>query len=73
MDNLRRHRVVVINSCPMFLAGEESIDHSLLNWSVAQRIWKAILGWFHYYCPLPYPLPTLFESWKFGVGPRGVG
>ena len=31
MDNLRRKKVIITNSCPMCLAEEESINHLLLN------------------------------------------
>lgn len=44
MDNLWR-RVIVVNACPMCLE-DESIDHLLLNWKIAQCFWNAVFGWF---------------------------
>ena len=43
MDNLRQCKVVIVNACLTFLANEESIDHLLLNCSLAQSIWRSIL------------------------------
>lgn len=68
MDKLRQWQVVVVNACPMCLVGEESIDHLLLNCRIAQCLWRAILGWFHYSGPLPRSLLALFEYWRLGVG-----
>ena len=67
MDNLKRQRVIVVNACPMCLAGEESIDHLLLNCSIAQHLWRSVLGWFHVYTPIPHSLLSLLAFWTLGV------
>ena len=68
MDNLRRQRVPIVNACPMCLAGEESIDHLLLNCSIAQYLWRMVLGWFYVSTSIPHSLLVLFEFWRLGVG-----
>lgn len=70
MGNLRHRRVIIVNACLMCLTEEESIDHLLLNCSISQRLWKAIFSWFHVASPLSQSFSSLFQFWRFGVGPR---
>lgn len=57
---------VVVNSCPMCLKVEETVDH-LLNCIVTQSSWRALLGWFEYNFVLPHSLFAL--SWKLELFP----
>lgn len=46
MDNLQHKRIIVVNACPMCLGAEDSVDHLLLNCSLAKKMWWAILNLF---------------------------
>eukprot|EP00268_Persea_americana_P033489 TRINITY_DN33165_c1_g2_i2.p1 TRINITY_DN33165_c1_g2~~TRINITY_DN33165_c1_g2_i2.p1 ORF type:complete len:146 (+),score=9.08 TRINITY_DN33165_c1_g2_i2:242-679(+) len=68
MDNLKRQELYIVNACPVCFAGEESIDHLLLNCRIAQQLWRSTLDWFQVSKPLPNSLSALFEFWRLGVG-----
>lgn len=68
MDNLWKHKVVIVSAYPVCLAGEETVDHLMLNCWVAQQVWRSVLWWFGCGWVLPYTLGHLFEAWKMGVG-----
>eukprot|EP00268_Persea_americana_P048725 TRINITY_DN5173_c0_g2_i1.p1 TRINITY_DN5173_c0_g2~~TRINITY_DN5173_c0_g2_i1.p1 ORF type:complete len:180 (+),score=24.39 TRINITY_DN5173_c0_g2_i1:1214-1753(+) len=38
LDNLCKHKVTVVNACPLCLSAEESVDHLLLQCAMAQDI-----------------------------------
>lgn len=68
MDNLRRRGRVVVNACPLCLSAEESVNHLMLNCSMANSIWSAILNYFHVSWVLPRHIGELFEAWKLQIG-----
>ena len=53
MDNLKRRLVVIVNACLMCLAGEESIDHLLLNCSVPLAVGLRLDPCLYSHPPLP--------------------
>lgn len=42
MDNLCHRHVVIVNVCPLSLQKEETMDHLLFNYKIAQRMWVAV-------------------------------
>lgn len=61
MDNLCCHKMIIVNSGPLCLASEESVDHLLLRCKVAHNIWMSVMGWFGLSWGFPYSLLEHFQ------------
>lgn len=68
MDNLRHQNMIMVNTCPMCLCVEESIDHLLLGCEVAREMLFAFLNLFGCHWVLPNRLFELFLAWRFVTG-----
>lgn len=68
MDNLQRRGMVVVNACPLCISAKNQVDHSMLNYTMAYRIWITILNWFGCGRVLPRSIVELFEAWKLRIG-----
>ena len=67
MDNLRRRKIVV-NGFPMCLRDEESVNHLLLNCSIASTLWYSVADWFGCSWVFPDCILDHFLSWKSPIG-----
>ena len=68
MDNLRRHKRIIVNACLLCPADEEIVNHLFHNCSVTQVLWILVLEWFECSWVFPLSLFTFFEAWMMGVG-----
>lgn len=63
MNNLRHHKKIIVNACPIRLADEESNYHLLLNCKVAEEVWSHIIEWFDCSWAFPKSFLEAFEPW----------
>lgn len=60
MDNHRRWNMILLNTCPLCLSAEESIDHLLLRCKMGNMIWNSYISNFGCCLVLPYTISDLF-------------
>ena len=68
MDNLRRQKKILVNTCPICLADEEIVDNISLNCKIVKGLWSVVLSWFDCGCVLPRMSYGPFEAWHLVVG-----
>lgn len=57
-------KIILVNACPMCLVEEETADHLILTYRVAQVLWANVLRWFDHSWVFPHNLKEIFEVWK---------
>lgn len=59
--------MVIVNACPLCISAEESVDHLMLNCTMAHQICTTILNSFGCSWVLPRSIVELFEAWRFQI------
>lgn len=70
IHNLRKRKMIVVNTCPICLVDEETIDQLLVNCKMAQQLWNSALRWFDLWWVLPRTISDLYN--KLGGQPSSL-
>ena len=72
-DNLRRHKVIILDWCYLCKADGESINHLLLHCPVARDLWNLVCSLFGVSWVMPRGVVDLLFCWNGSLGSHEAG